>query len=381
MMAAGADTSKGSQTPMSRVLLIHGARIPHYRVPIYSYLSAHLARQGFELTVVSEGIQRDNPHGVDFRFIAMPLSALSLGRLIYREKFDIIILFVDMRHLYLFPTYLLAKGILRRKMIWWGQGRDLMDQDALIKNLAYRSEQAMCDAIILYAEHLKKYVPPRFHKKIFVANNTLRWTYQGLSPDARRGVLDSYGITTTKNIICVGRLQRRKRLDHLVAAVQAMRRPDIGLILVGPDTDHILDAFRGHNIYKLGPLYGERVYDLLSACDVYCLPGAVGLSIVDAFHCGLPFVTEEGDESAEIMYLREGVNGFIVPRGDIDDLRRKLLMLVDNDDLRRRFSDAARQEVETAGHIDRLCRGFERALSYVRGTVSPGLSEQGTGNQ
>jgi glycosyltransferase involved in cell wall biosynthesis len=353
---------------MPRVLLIHGARVPHYRVPIYSYLSAYLARKGFELTVASDGIQRDNPHPIDFRFIEMPLSASSLGRLIYKENFDVIILFVDMRHLYLFPTYLITKGILRRKMIWWGQGRDLMDQNAVVKNLAYRSEQAICDAIILYADHLKKYVPTRFHQKIFVANNTLYWTYRGVSLEARRAVLESYNITTTKNIICVGRLQRRKRLDHLVAAVQAMRRPDIGLILVGPDTDRILDGFQGDNIYKLGPLYGDRVYDLLSACDVYCLPGAVGLSIVDAFHCGLPFVTEEGDESAEIMYLRDGVNGFIVPRGDVDELRRKLLLLLDDADLRRRFSAAAHQEVETTGHIDRLCEGFARALSHVTHT-------------
>ena len=80
----------------------------------------------------------------------------------------------------MFPTYFIAKGILGKKMIYWGQGRDLLDADAKIKNLAYATEQAICDAIILYAEHLKKYVPKRFHKKIFVANNTLCFKYPGL---------------------------------------------------------------------------------------------------------------------------------------------------------------------------------------------------------
>ena len=31
------------------------------------------------------------------------------------------------------------------------------------------------------------------------------------------------------------------------------------------------------------------------ACDVYCIPGAIGLSIVDAQFCGLPVVTEDVD--------------------------------------------------------------------------------------
>ncbi len=34
---------------MIRVLLIHAGIIPHYRVPIYSYLSSYLKRYGFDL--------------------------------------------------------------------------------------------------------------------------------------------------------------------------------------------------------------------------------------------------------------------------------------------------------------------------------------------
>ena len=268
----------------------------------------------------------------------------------------------------MFPTYLIAKGIMRRKIIYWGQGRDLADSEARIKNLAYATEQALCDAIILYAEHLKKYVPKRFQKKIFIANNTLCLSYTGLPPGvSRENVLTDYGIKTKKNIICVGRMQKRKRLDNLVEALVYMNRSDIGLILVGPDPEGVLDKLEGENIFKLGPIYEEKKYDLLSSADVYCLPGAVGLSIVDAFHCGLPFVTEDGDESAEIMYLKDGVNGFIVPRGDIPEMAQKLLLLLDNNELRERFSDAAKQEIKGNGSIDGFCAGFRDALLYATG--------------
>lgn len=350
---------------MIRVLLINQDKILHYRVPVYGYLGKFLRSYGFELMVASNGIQAGNPHPIEFQYAEIPLSVLSIVRLISSRRIDVIIFWVNMKHLYLLPTCLITKVLLRRKIIYWGHGRDLADVGARIKNLAYAAQQALSDSIILYAEHLKKYVPRRFHKKVFVANNTLYLSYPGLPPGDQENVLEEYHIHTKKNIICVGRMQKRKRLDHLVAAFESMNRPDIGLILVGPDPDGILNKIKGNNIYKLGPIYGKKKFDLLSAADVCCLPGAVGLSIVDAFHCGLPLVTEDGDESPEIGYLMDGENGFIVSKGNIPEMTQKLLLLLDNDALRRRFSEEARREMAENGHIDKLCGGFKDALCFV----------------
>ncbi len=352
---------------MIRVLLINQSMIPHFRVPVYGYLSRYLHKYGFEFIVASTGIQSGNPHPIEFHYAEIPLSVWSLTRFISRQQIDVIISWVDMKHLYLFPVYFTAKVLLGRKMIYWGQGGDLLDREARIKNLAYSTEQAICDAIILYAEHLKKYVPDRFHNKVFVANNTLCMDYQGLPSGEKDNILSEYGIHTKKNIICMGRMQKRKRVEHLVEALACMKRPDTGLILVGPDPEEVLSKIVGDNIYKLGPIYGEKKFDLLSAADVYCLPGAVGLSIIDAFHCGLPFVTEDGDVSAEIMYLKDGVNGFIVPRGNIQEMAQKLQLLLDDDTLRQQFSDAAKREIAENGNIDKLCAGFRDALFYVTG--------------
>ncbi len=349
---------------MTRVLLLHSGFIPHYRVPIYGALSAYLERLGFELVVASDRIQPGSPHPVEFEFEEAPLGVRRIAELLRRRQVEVIILFVDMRHRYLFPAYFVAKVLHRCKMIYWGQGLNLADPKGP-RSLLYRAEHALCDAIVLYAEHLRKYIAPRFHPKIFVANNTLCLTYRGLAPEKRNPVLVAHGIRTCKNIICVGRLQKRKRLDDLVAAHAAMQRPDVGLILVGPDSEDVLKDLKGSNVYHLGPLYGTDKFDLLSACDVYCLPGAVGLSIVDAFHCGLPLVTEAGDESAEMMYLKDGENGFIVPRGDIPALAHKLLLLLDDDALRQKFSVAAKREVRENGSVEKLCAGFGSALLYV----------------
>ena len=351
---------------MIRVLLIHPGIIPHYRVSIYGYLSSYLKSYGFDFIVISDGIQADESHIINFQYEEMTLSTLSIARFIIRMKIDIIIDFMELRNLYLFPTYLIAKGFLGLKMIYWGQGRDLLDAESKIKNLAYFIEQSFCDAIILYADFLKNFIAKSFQKKTFIANNTLYLNYEGLPAGVtREQILANYGIKTKKNIICMGRMQSRKRIDHLHQAFTRLDRSDVSLILVGPDTENVLVDISGPNIYKLGSIYGDKRFDLLASSDIFCMPGAVGLSIIDAFYCGLPFITENSYLSAEMMYLKDGVNGFIVPQNDISALTAKLKLLLDDDNLRHKFSAAAIQEAKNNASLEKMSAGFRDALLYA----------------
>jgi glycosyltransferase involved in cell wall biosynthesis len=357
---------------MVKVLLVQQEEIPHYRVPIYNHLDGFLRERGFEFSVVSGRVQKGTPHQTAFRFHQMKMTVWNLVRLLMTERPDAVIFFVGLKYPYLFPVILLAKA-LRMKVLYWGHGRDLLDRDAALKNGAYALQHWLSDAIILYAEHLRPLVRRRFHGKVFVANNTLNLDADdpGGTPGDRRATLARYGIATSRNIVCVGRLEKRKHPDHLFEAFRILGRKDYGLVLIGPDLDGSSQGIHGDNVYRLGPVYGPDRFALLRACDVFCLPGHMGLSIVDAFHCGLPAVTEDVEHAPEIMYLKNGVNGFIVPRGAIDELAAKLRLLLADDQLRARFSNAAKHEITTAGHIDVMCAGFVRALEFaLRGGAS-----------
>jgi glycosyltransferase involved in cell wall biosynthesis len=350
---------------MSKVILINQDKIPHYRVPIYNYLSRYLQREGYDLTILSEGIQEGNAHPVGFAHRVIPLKNIPLARVIIREEPSVVIYWIKLRYSYLFPMLFLLK-FLGKKSVYWGHGRDLYGDTAMgLKKLGHFIEFLLSDALILYGEHLKSGVSRRFHNKTFIANNTLCFdTYQERQVD-RNKCLASYHIHTNKNIVCIGRIQKRKRLEDLFAAWQLISDKEVGLILVGPDEDRILEDIRGENVFKIGPLYGNDRLDLLASADVFCLPGAMGLSIVDAMYSGLPVVTEAGEVSPEIMYLKDGINGFIVPKGDIRQLAAKLDLLLDDEALRGKFSQEARKEIRTNGHIDRLCEGFRDALRFV----------------
>jgi glycosyltransferase involved in cell wall biosynthesis len=347
---------------MKNILLINKENIPHYRVPVYNYLSDYLIKHDFILTVVSEGVQESNPHTIRFRYREIHLCFTNLKRLFVNDRPDAVVFWVGPQ-LYMFPVLFLAK-LLRIKVIHWGHRRP-MRSNKFIKNLVYNFEHWIDDAIILYAEHLRKYVFKQFQSKTFVANNTLNLIAYEPFRRLNEDIKSKYGIHTSKNIIFMGRMQQRKRVNDLVQAFRMLNMEETGLILVGPDSEGILKNIEDKKVYKLGAIYGEESLSLLSASDVFCMPGSIGLSIVDAFYCGLPVVTEDVIHGPEIMYLKDGINGFMIPKGNITQLAAKLKMLLTDDALKQRFSQAAKNEIMSTGHIDRLCEGFKNALQYV----------------
>jgi glycosyltransferase involved in cell wall biosynthesis len=349
---------------MRKVILMNEGKMPHYRVPVYNYLDGYLRRNGYSLIVSSEGAQEGSPHAIRFRHEQMVQCFRNLRGLFRQEKPDAALLWLGM-HMYMIPLHIYFKWR-KIKVIHWGHRRP-MHRHILLKSILVNLEHWIDDAVVVYSEDLRRYIWNRFQTKTFVANNTLNLTEYKEPALSRDEIKRKYNISTAKNIICVGRMHRRKRIEDLVEAFRSLNMDDVGLILVGPDPDRILSKINGRNIFKLGPVHGDESLDLLSASDVYCLPGAVGLSIVDAFYCGLPLITENVIHGPEIMYLKNGINGFITPVGDIEQLTSKLRILLIDDEMRARFSRAAKDEIMTSGHIENMCKGFLSALQYVCG--------------
>jgi len=315
---------------------------------------------------VAQSLQPDAPHAPTFEHRFVAASAPSICRALWRERPSAVISFVNAKETYLFPMLLFLKA-LRIPAIYWGHGVDLEDRDSLVKRLVYAGEHALCAAVLLYSENQRHFLTSSARAKSFVARNTIDTSLLVGTGRDRTAVLDSYGIRTSRNIICVGRLQRRKRIPDLIAAFERLADTDCGLILVGPDVDACLATVAHDRIYATGPVYGAALNDLLQAADVCCLPGHVGLSIVDAMHHGLPFVTEDVDHAPEIMYLRDGINGYLVPEGDIESLADRLRRLLTNDGLRQRMSAAARKTIQEEASLDGMFSGFAAALDHAAG--------------
>jgi glycosyltransferase involved in cell wall biosynthesis len=345
------------------VVLVHQREILHYRIAIYSKLNNYLAQRGWRLVVLAQSLQADAPQEAAFEYRLVAASFIAICKEIHGEQPDAVISFVNAKELYLFPMllYLRMKHI---PCIYWGHGVDLDDTKSVIKRVVYACEHAMCSAVLLYSENQRQYLTRSAMSKSFVARNTIDTSLLVNTGSDKGSVLAGHGIHTSRNVICVGRMQRRKRIPDLIAAFEKLQVEDCGLILVGPDVDGCIADVADPRIYTMGAMYGPSLHQLLEAADVFCLPGHVGLSIVDAMHFGLPFVTEDVNHAPEIMYLQDGVNGYIVPAGDVEALAGRLSTLLTDRELCRRMSAAARRTVREEASLDRMFAGFSAALDY-----------------
>lgn len=159
--------------------------------------------------------------------------------------------------------------------------------------------------------------------------------------------------STSKWIVAAGRLTRIKRYDLLVEAFSKVvaARPDWRLRIYGGGdaTGNEREALRAlvkehglHNhVFLMGPanpLEPEWVKGSIAA--VTSSQESFGMTIVEAMRCGLPVVSTDCPHGPREI-IEDGVDGRLVPVGDVDAIADALLALINDDELRRRTGQAA----------------------------------------
>lgn len=348
----------------ARVLLLHENVIMHYRIGIYNYLHERFKLDDISFSIVSSKNKKGHLSLGKFPHYMINISYFNVMKFILKYKPDVLIFFSGLKYYSLFPI-LISMKIIGIPCIYWGHGINLQKKQSF--RILYSFMHYLSDSIILYAKHLKHYINKNYHHKTFIANNTLNLPeIPVLSFTEKKEVLHKYGINTSKNVIFVGRMQKRKRILDLLDAMESINNSNYGTVLVGPICDNALSTSLPNFVKHIPELYGTELLSLMLACDVYCCPGAIGLNIIDAFACSLPFVTEDlNNHGPEIMYLENGVNGVAVSPGNINELSRTIQNLLSNDELRLRMGKSARHQYETKASLENMYKGFHDAVNFV----------------
>jgi hypothetical protein len=99
--------------------------------------------------------------------------------------------------------------------------------------------------------------------------------------------------------------------------------------------------------------------------DVFLLPGAVGLAILDAFVASLPLITTDNPHHGpEIEYLTPGKNG-LVAMATAERYAEAVVDILSDSRLlasMRAMAEETGKKYSIAGMVESLCDGIERCL-------------------
>ena len=189
-------------------------------------------------------------------------------------------------------------------------------------------------------------------------------------------------------VLYVGRLTPHKGIDRLIRALPEGARLTVagtgGHDARPPQRDYprlLRDLARGRDVAFPGAVPDAALPDLHRGAAVFVLPTVkddcygrhfpiselLGLSVLEAMASGTPVVASRIDALPEVV--RDGETGFLVPAGDVDELRERVAQLLGDRALAARMGRCARELVVEQFTWDACAR---RCLASYEELLGPG---------
>jgi glycosyltransferase involved in cell wall biosynthesis len=222
-----------------------------------------------------------------------------------------------------------------------------------------QQEIASADYILVPTESIKKDFE-RINKKAFV-------TPYGFEPGRFFATPKTDSVF---RIIMVGIMGYRKGVIYLLEAFKQLSLKNAELLLISPvDKDFKpMMAKYEHWFKHIHAVPNSELPAYYSNASVFVFPSLVeGSAYVtyEAMACGLPIIASENAGSV----VRDGVDGFIVPIRDLEALKEKIVLLYENESLRKEMSHNSANHVKEftwARYRRRLIEVYQEILNERR---------------
>jgi phosphatidylinositol alpha-1,6-mannosyltransferase len=215
--------------------------------------------------------------------------------------------------------------------------------------------------------------------------------YYGVDPvfaprAPRADLIDRYGLRGHPVVLFFGGLKPRKNLGLLLDAWAAVtaRRPDARLVIAGggplrADLErHSTRLGLGSHVVFTGYVQEADKAAHFNLADVFFFPSAMegfGLAVAEAMSSGLPAVASDRGSIPELV--ADGETGFTCDPATPDRFVERLLLLLGDAPLRRKFGAAGRERVDRLFRWESCVDGTRRVyedtvLAWRRRGAQPG---------
>jgi glycosyltransferase involved in cell wall biosynthesis len=263
------------------------------------------------------------------------------------------------------PRYLSTSSAVRwmyqhnRPVIGWGLGSPPISGFRKQRRLSFISQ---FDALLTYSQRgADEYATLGFPKeKIFVAHNSVSPAPSHPLPPRP----STFNIQP--NILFVGRLQARKRLDSLFrACAEIESKPRLVIIGDGPERAALESLAR--EIYPsaefIGAKHGAELKPYFEEADLFVLPGTGGLAVQEAMSYGLPVIVAQGDGTQDDLVRKE--NGWQIPPDDFDALVSTMKDALSDVARLRKMGAESYRIVKEEINIEKMVETFVTALNTL----------------
>jgi N-acetyl-alpha-D-glucosaminyl L-malate synthase BshA len=202
-------------------------------------------------------------------------------------------------------------------------------------------------AVTAVSESLKKDTLQHFHirKEIQVIPNFIDFNRFNKQP--KEHFKKAIAPNGEKILVHTSNFRKVKRVDDVVQVFCLVsQKIACRLLLIGdgPERSHVEKFSRdldcGNKVTFLGKQ--EAVEEILSVCDLFILPSeteSFGLAALEAMACEVPVISTNAGGIPEVNI--HGVTGYLSNVGDIDDMAKNAIKILENDEILQTFKSNA----------------------------------------
>ena len=232
----------------------------------------------------------------------------------------------------------------------WGSDVLIYPNDSLLillmtKYTLKQADMIQCDANVVKEKIMEIAKIPERNIQIFPQ---LGIDLNKFNPDNKdNSIISQLGLDGETILIMTRAFKPVYGIEYfLEALVIIVKEVDLRVIMCGdgPLREKFESFTRNNGIAKhvrfIGSVNNEELPHYLNVADIYVstsLSDGTSLSLLEAMACGLPIVVT--DVHANLEWIQDGYNGYVVPRKDSEILAEKIIELSKSKKIRQKFGE------------------------------------------